>query len=430
MDTGNIIIWSAAAGSGLTLAVGTAARAAMQRSRGSAKLGGFLVAWGLLVLVMSGLPEVVVPDLPADLVLAAKAGTGPLVESLALALLGVWLGVRRRDLFAHWIVKGGALALALCGVCLLAGPFAVPGVAPVVWLQASAAVNAVGVVLAALACTRAGRIGDSLAWWMLAACGLLAASVAGLHVHVLDSAALGHAAEFAVAAMASGYMMAVAWLVNLRLEQNRRLAQELRADDGRDPLTKLPQGAALLELTTSALKRSVRLKRECAIVAVSVHNLYDLNAEAGYDIDHDLAVLLSARLRSAVGVHDDVGIYHPSCFVVAVPAVESARSMRAIGLRIAAELRQPFPVQTASGETLTFRPDVGVGVVRIASSISDASLTLEDAETLAGIARNYRSRAAIREVSEKAPSPLDAYKFPPPRERATARDSASPMTRI
>jgi GGDEF domain-containing protein len=297
-------------------------------------------------------------------------------------------------------------------------------------LQASAAADAVGVVLAALACTRAGRIGDSLAWWMLGACGLLAAAVAGLHVHVLDSAALGHGAQFAVAAVASGYMMAVAWLVNLRLEQNRRLAQELRAGDGRDPLTKLPQGAALLDLTADALKRSVRLKRECAIIAVSVPNLYDLNGEAGYDIDHDVAVLLSARIRSVVGVHDDVGIYHPSCFVVAVPAVQSARTMRSIGLRLASELRQPFKVQTGSGETLTFRPDVGVGVVRIASSISDVSLTLEDAEALAGLARNYRSRAAIREVSEKAPTALDTYKFPPPRQRATLRDSASPMTRI
>jgi GGDEF domain-containing protein len=371
-----------------------------------------------------------VTDLPADLVLALKAGSGPLVEALALALLGVWLGVRRRDLLARWTVTGGVVVLALCGVVLLVGPFVVPGVAPHSWLEASAIVDGVGVVLAALACTRAGRIGDSLAWWMLGACGLLAAAVAGLHVHVFDSALLGNAAQFAVAATACGYMMAVTWLVNLRLEQTRRLAQALRAGDGRDPLTKLPQGAALLDLTADALRRSVRLKRECAIIAVSVPNLYDLNGEAGYDIDHDVAVLLSARIQSVVGVHDDVGIYHPSCFVVAVPAVQSARTMRAIGLRIASELRQPLPVQTGSGETLTFRPDVGVGVVRIASSISDVSLTLEDAEALAGIARNYRSRAAIREVSEKAPSPLDAYKFPPPRERATVRDSASPMTRI
>ena len=430
MDTGDIIIWSAAAGSGLTLAVGTAARAATQRSRGSAKLGLFLVAWGALVLVMSGLPELVWRDLPADIVLAVKAGFGPLVEAIALSLLGVWLGVRRRDRLAHWTVTAGASLLALCGMALLVGPFVVPGVLPVEWLQASAAVDAVGVVLAALACTRAARIGDSLAWGMLGACGLLAVAVAGMHVHVLAPDVVGHAAQCVVAATASGYMMAVTWLVNLRLEQNRRLANELRSSDGRDPLTKLPQGAALLDLTADALKRSVRLKRECAIIAVSVPNLYDLNGEAGYDIDHDVAVLLSARIQSVVGVHDDVGIYHPSCFVVAVPAVQSARTMRAIGLRLASKMRQPFPVRTVSGESLTFRPEVGVGVVRIASSISDASLTLEDAEALAGIARNYRSRAAIREISEKAPSPLDAYKFPPPRERATARDSASPMTRI
>lgn len=430
MQTGEVIIWAAFGGSVLTLALSAFVRVVASRSKSALQVTVFLLASGGYVLLMGGVLEALWPGLPPTFLMAAKIGLGPLAGALSLYLLGNWLGVKRRDRMVRLVVSAGTVGLALAGLALLLAPFALPQADVALLFKLSGAADFTGVVLATLAATRAAMLGDRLSWFMVAACSLMAVAVAGLRTHSINREGLPLSTQIFTATFAMLFLMAVTWLVNLRAASHRRLREDLLPGDGRDPLTKLPQGMGLLELVDDALRRSVRLKRECAVIAVSIPNLYELNAEAGYDIDHDVAIALSARIRSIVGLHNMVGIYHPMCFVVAVPAVQFPRTLRALGLRLAAELRQPFDVAVSTGPALAFRADVGVGVVRIASEMSDASLTLEDAETLSGLARRFSSRAAIREVSEKQPTALELYEFARPRRKPRTKESAWPMTRF
>lgn len=430
MVSSQLAIWSAFGGCVLTL-LGTALlRALVHRSRGAAYLMLFITVAACGVLLLSGVPETLWPALEGTPWQWVKLAVGPVAGAVALWLLGSWLAASRRDRMVRYIISLGALALAAAGVVVpvlaMVFPERLPGLFWVVAL-----VDAVGVVLATLAASRAAMLGDRLARGMAASCVPLAVAVAGLHVMAADTQGSPWPAEMAVALAAAAYLLTVTWLFSQRASQLRRLREASRAGDGVDALTKLPQAGALFRQAEEALQRSLRLRRECVVIAIKVPNLYTANAEAGYDADHDILIALAARIRQLVGVHDLVGLYHATCFVVVVPAVESAGAVRSHGMRLADEMRQLVRLSGGAGFDVNFRPDVSVGILRVNAHVSDASLALEEAEVIADAARAFDSRVGIREISDDKTTELARYPFPAPaRTERPPRESLPSLTRV
>jgi len=96
-----------------------------------------------------------------------------------------------------------------------------------------------------------------------------------------------------------------------------------------------------------------------------------------------------------VGVVNPVCRYYDRCFVSLVESIQSPGWLRTLGLRVAASLRRPMHVTTASGERIEIKADVGVGVVHLARGTSAVEDILHEAQRMAQAARGMRSRAAI-----------------------------------
>jgi hypothetical protein len=104
---------------------------------------------------------------------------------------------------------------------------------------------------------------------------------------------------------------------------------------------------------------------------------------------------LATRIQRQVGVVNPVGRYYDRCFITLVETIHSPGWLRTLGLRVASSLRRPMEITSPSGERLTIKADVGVGVVHLTRDHTDVEDLLHDAQRMAEAARGMRSRAAI-----------------------------------
>ncbi|WP_139351896.1 GGDEF domain-containing protein [Polaromonas sp. A23] len=375
-----LALWSAMAGAILLLSIVAAADLVASRSVSAVRGLAFILLTGGSSILVSGLPEMLMPALRGGVVLPLAASFGPLSGALALTYLGVWLGAARDDRLIRWIVTGGSFGLVLAAVVL-----AVIALLEDVWrpaqvLAAAAAVNALSVLCAAMVAVRGVTLGDALARWMVVACLCLAGMVVGLYSKSLQSLGLGMAV-LTVACTIGYFLIVIALTLQRNREQRKlsRLAQSLADPSWGVDMT---LGSRLLPHVEDALWRSARVGRDCVVAAISIANLYQLGGVAGHGVDQQILVVLLARIRRIVGFRNVVGLYHPRCFVLVVSAVQDPQRSQLLAARLRRELRKPVSVGEAQNRHI-FEPTIGVGLIRIAGSCSDALGVMNRAEQLA-----------------------------------------------
>ncbi|MDI1341423.1 GGDEF domain-containing protein [Polaromonas sp.] len=375
-----LALWSAMAGAILLLSLVAAADLVASRSVSAARGLAFILLTGGLSILLSGLPEMLLPALRGRVLLPLKASFGPLSGALALTYLGVWVGAARDDRLIRWTVAGGSFALVLAAVVL-----AIIALLEDVWtsaqvIAAAAVVNALSVLCAAVVAARGVTLGDALARWMVVACLCLAGMVGGLYSKALQATGLGMAVL--TVACTIGYFLIVIALTLQRNREQRKLKRLARSLADPASGVDMTLGSRLLPQVEDALWRSARVGRDCVVAAISIANLYQLGGVAGHGVDQQILVVLLARIRRIVGFRNVVGLYHPRCFVLVVSAVQDPRRSQLLAARLRRELREP--VSVSAGQNLhVFKPSIGVGLIRIAGSCTDALGVINRAEQLA-----------------------------------------------
>ena len=383
-----LAIWSGMAGALFLLSIVAAADLVASRSIPSARGLAFIVLTGGSSTLLSGLPEMLIPALGAEVLLPLKASFGPLSGALALTYLGVWLGSAHDDQLIDWIVSGGSVGLVLAAVILAAIALLGDVMEPVSVIAAAATVNALSVLCAGIVAFRGATLGDKPARWMVVACVCLAGMVGGLYATAMHPTGLGIWVFTAVCTIFH-FLIVIA----LTLQRNRELRKLNREAKSlvQPPLGgDIALGSRLVPHVEDALWRSARFGRECVVAAISVPNLYELVQVAGTGVEQQILVALMARIRRIVGFRNVVGLYHPRCFILVVSAVQDPRRGELLATRLLCDLRKPVRVGEEQGRHL-FEPSIGIGLIRITGRDSDAMAAMNRAEQLALAAVTHKS---------------------------------------
>ena len=340
----------------------------------------FVVITGTSCVVMTGLPEVLFSGLPERILMLLKASMGPLSGAIALNYLGSWLGGVREDVVVYRITTWGAGAELLSAVALAV--FAAQASSQEFHrvLVATAAINLAAVLLGIVVSVRAAILGDPLARWMVLACACLAGMVSGLELRVLNIQGFGLGTWILTAACTVAYFLIVSVLVILRNRQNRQLARLANLQLGADPATGLPTGSVLLSKVEHAFWRTARFGGECTVVCLHLRNLYELGESAGHGVEHQILVVMAARIRRAAGFRCVVGLYHPRCFVVVVSADMGRQNINMTVSRLRHLVAQQLSVVGQDGARHEFMPRLGVGVITLNPANADPLEVITDAE--------------------------------------------------
>jgi hypothetical protein len=110
-----------------------------------------------------------------------------------------------------------------------------------------------------------------------------------------------------------------------------------------------------------------------------------------------------------------------------VETIPSQASLRTLGLRLAASLRQPVEVTGRDGDPVQVRVDAGVGVVQLAPGHPEVEDVLDAAQRLAEAARTTASRTAMADPRTGAPVALETVPLPGRRQRAAAGPGRTPL---
>lgn len=376
----------------MTLSAVALGDALSSRSLASMRNALFLLLAGGSCVVMTGLPEVFFPALPARLVMVIKAGLGPLAGAMGLYYLSNWLGGVREDAQVHRLTVMGGTVLLLAALALAAVATQVEPANFRALLALAAALNMVPVLLAMLAVRRAHQLGDPLARWMAVGIVCLAATTAGLYARGLNVAGLGLGTWLATAACTVSYFLIASVLGLLRNRHNRQLARLSLLDQGAEPATGLPTGAALLTEVEHVFWRTARRGGICTVVCLHVSNLYELSDTPARSTEHQILTTLAARVRRAAGFRCVVGLYHPRCFVVVITSDKLTEATLEVVTRLRSTVPMPLAVMDAQQAYLPFTPQVGVGVV-----------TLEPDSATPMEVINQAERRALASVGEQHP---------------------------
>jgi GGDEF domain-containing protein len=358
-----IAVWSAMVGGLLTMVGLAASDVAISRNIAAVRALLFVLVTGASCVVMTGLPEVLFPNMPGRLLMVLKAGLGPLAGAIALIYLGIWLGGMREDVVVYRLTAwgGATLFFGAASLTVMAGIVAPRDFRQL--LLITAAVNMTAVVLGLIATARAATLGDPLARWMVLACLLLAAMVGGHYLRGLSVPGLGLGTWILTAMVTVAYYLLVSILVIERNRQNRRLMRLSRLQVGNDPATGLPTGSTLINEVEHAFWRTARMHGECSVVCLHLRNLYELGQAAGRGVEHQIQVAMAARIRRAAGFRCIVGLYHPRCFVVLISADKQHSYLDTTVKRLRQLVAQPLSVVGANHARHDFMPQLGVGVV-------------------------------------------------------------------
>ncbi len=362
MSVIELSIWAAMAGVLLTLVAVASLDVLMQRSASAARGWSFVALTGGSSVLMSGLPEALVPALQQWNLVLAKASLGPLSGALALSYLGIWSGAYLDDRLVARLARWGSGGLVVAAVLLACGAGAHADARSL--LLAAAAVNMFSVAMAVLVAARSMSLGDPLARWVVLACLSLAVMVGGLYSKGLGKP--GSNALWALTAVGTvGYFLIVIWLTLERNRQQRRLQRQASGGMETADGTGLARGVQLIRLVDDALWRSARMDRPCVVAAITVPNLH-LGDEANWrDMEAHVLTTLAARIRRIVGFRNVLGLYHERCFVLAVSAVQDPRRASLAVEHLLLYLSSPVTI-TLRNQTHVFKPELGIGVVQVA----------------------------------------------------------------
>lgn len=401
-----IAIWSSMLGGLLTLSALAFADVVGGRNLGSVRNLIFVLITGASCVVMTGLPEVFFPELPARLMAVLKAGLGPLAGAMGLYFVGTWLGGAREDNQIYRLTAFGGVVLVTVAVVLVAIASQIDQAHFHSLLIVTALVNMVPVLLALAAAARAARLGDPLARWMALAIVCLAIMTTGHYLHGLKVPGLGLGTQLLTATVTVLFFLLSSVLGLLRNRHLRELARLSRVEHGSDPATGLPSGSVLLADVEHAFWRAARMHHECSVVCLYVSNLYELAETVGPGVEQQILATLAARIRRTAGFRCTVGLYHPRCFVVAMSLDARVPPVKSTAARLALSTALPMVVFDEQRERKPFRPNVGLGVVTIDPSNTKPMDAINEAERRA-LATLMRDVAQSPEHNiETAPAPL------------------------
>ena len=383
MPISELVIWSAMLGGILTILSIAAVDGLHQRTVGALRNVLFILITGASCVVMTGIPEILLPQWPNRMIMVLKASLGPAAGATAIYFLGTWLGGLREDPLVFrltaWggsMLLGAALLLAVVATQVRAEDFQ-----DLLWLVA--AVNMVPALLAVVVVVRSAVLGDPLARWMSVAIVSLVLMVIGLYMKGLNVAWMGPVTQMLTAAASVTFFLVSTVLVLLRSQQIRLLKRLMRLEMGAEPATGLPTGMALLSQIEHRFWRTARLQGRCSVICLYVANLYELTDLNTQQIDAQILVALAARIRRVAGFRCLVGLYHPRCFVVVIGAERSQESIAntVADLRALAEMRLAVTAEWQLKRT--FLPKIGIGVITIDPGKADPLKVLNEAEHIA-----------------------------------------------
>jgi GGDEF domain-containing protein len=357
-----IVIWSAMTGALLLLMLIAAIDVMRLGNRAAWRGLSFVLLTGVSAIVMTGLPEHVLHITNDRLLLPVKVSLGPLSGALTLTYLGIWLGLGFEDRWLRWLIVTGSFMTLLSAIGLALAAFWWPATSPSLLLAISAGVNLLSAVIGAMAAVRGSMLGDALARWMVLACIFLSVMVAGLYAKGMQLN-YGLAVYVLTAMTTVGYFMVVTTLTLLRNQNLKRLHRLARGNYLMDEITGLPMGSVLLSKVDDALWRSARAGNQSAVMALWIHNLYDLNNHAGHYMEHEIRTRLTATLRQAVGFRNVVGLMQARCFVVVISAVQDRVQIEKKALRLLLNVRKTMQVGELVGDPHAFAPHAGIGIV-------------------------------------------------------------------
>ena len=379
MEMAENTVWSVMAGGLLSLALLAGADAMITRSLGAVRNVLLVSFIGSVCVLMSGLPELLFPDIPERLLMVLKASLGPLAGALGLRFLGIWIGGASEDRLLYGVTVWGCHLMLIAAAALAVLAMLVSPAEFTELLLISAAVNAVTVLLILLVSVRATLMGDPLALWLVLASLLLAGMMTGLYLHALK-VPLSLVWWLLTASAALLFVLIVMVLIIVRNRANRELARLARLDAGSDPVTGLPTGARLLSEVEHAFWRAGRLRGQCVVVCVYLSNLYELGDSMGRTTDNQILAATAARIRRAAGFRCVVGLYHPRCFMIVFTLDRKRTFDEAALTRMHNLVTQPLQVVGSREQRQQFQPVVGLSALPVLPDLVQPLDVLNEAE--------------------------------------------------
>lgn len=384
MNQSETILWSAVLGSMGLMVLLALADVIYSRSRTSLQSLGFLALSWLFALLMCGLLAEQLLGPYRNWLQAAQVLIGPLVAGLGCYWVSLWLVARKRDrLMQYGLRAASALCFVVGPACLLL-PLNMQ-------LQTVATLPVLAMAVSLWLSVRAAHLGDRMAWGLAVGCLLALPFQVGMYALALGNplslllqmlVALTGLVSYAVLAL----MMW--WRNHRQISAQREVPSEI------DPVTRLFGSMALMRKILAAQRRQARTGSDGMVLAVLVFEPEKLAAQVGIYGLNEVYAELARRTQRQAGVLNPVGRYYDRCFIALVETLHSPRLMRTTGLRLASRLRRPIEVATMSGERISLTVEIGIGVVHFSRASKDLDQLLHDAQHLAELARQMRSRAA------------------------------------
>ncbi len=414
-----IALWSACLGIYFSYACLTLFYAAYNRSYKGLQVVGFVLICGLFLMFGSGLAAQLNPGMSQATELRLVMGLGALSSAYSAMGLRNFLRAEQRDA----IVDRGMLAVMLICLSLLLVQF---------WpnlnqaLELVALVSIAASVMAFWFALRAWLLGDRFAMPMTLACAAMIFAVIGLFGTALHAIEGNLLLQGFAAWCAALYVVLICHTMKRRYATHRRMSRALAASREKDLLTQLLTGAAFIRRVDDSIARARRNRKELAVICVEIYNTTLLRKEFGHNGLEQVIYGMATRIRQLSGGATVVGRYSDTSFMVVLDSVKQPSYLRTVGLRLAVGVRRPYMLNAFSSDPREFRPDIGVGVSRVASgreargrqlntshagefdSFSMAQDVLHEAAELALASTKFNSRAAIMDGYSRKSIALEA----------------------
>jgi hypothetical protein len=397
MSNIELSIWAAMLGALLVFFGGALTDAIRNPTLAAWRAVGFVLLVGSTSMIMSGWFEYVVQIRQSEWLMPAKVTLGPLSGALALFYLGVWFGKLAQDSWLNRLIVWGSMLQCVSAVALLIAIWIWPEQGHRLLLVAFG-VNMIGVVTAFSTAARGVALGDRLAWAMLCACASLGVMVVGLYAKGLNWAS--SYILWALTALCTAIYFFVTTV--LTIERNRQMRLLKRMSEGvakTDEITGLPVGGTLLSKIDDVIWRSVRIERECVVMAVWIDNLYARHEEQDASVEHEIRHVLAARIHRSIGFRHCLGLQQSRCFMAGISAINDRQRVISTMPDFLSRLLSPIQVGVMLGQPTSFTPKVGVGMIFVGTGhMTDPLSAMDQAVTLAKRALREPSRVLSQEA--------------------------------
>jgi len=88
-----------------------------------------------------------------------------------------------------------------------------------------------------------------------------------------------------------------------------------------DPLTKMLNQKAFLDLSHGELERARRIQAPISLIVLNLDNLKEIKEKHGEDIGNDALILISQAIREKSRPYDGAGLYEDAMFLIPLPGV-------------------------------------------------------------------------------------------------------------